>query len=129
MRRLFFVAVMFALAACVPAAPPANTAKFLIFFEGWSASLENGGKDTVKDAVAYAAQHPNSTVYVSGFADPEGSPQANKDISRTRAQVVADALVASGISRQKIEMRAVGATQYVDNSLESRRVEIAIPGN
>ena len=65
-------------------------------------------------------------VTVSGYADPEGSQQANIAMSRTRAQVVADQLVRDGVARRRISMTAHGPTDYTLSSIESRRVEIAI---
>jgi outer membrane protein OmpA-like peptidoglycan-associated protein len=63
---------------------------------------------------------------VIGFADTVGSAQANIDVSRLRAQVVADALTANGIDAGRIQRAARGATQFELSAQESRRVEIVV---
>ena len=45
---------------------------------------------------------------VTGAADSVGSSKANKDLSQTRAQVVADALVSDGVAPGRIHTRAIG---------------------
>jgi len=45
---------------------------------------------------------------VTGAADGTGSSAANKDISKARAQVVADTLVSDGVARRRIHLRSIG---------------------
>jgi len=90
------------------------------------ASAEVRAKRAVSPRAKWAADHPNQSVAVNGFADPEGSKQANIDISRTRAQLVVDQLVKDGVSQQRIRLGAKGPTDFTLSSQESRRVEIAI---
>ena len=74
-------------------------------------------------AVADKAGRP---VVVAGYADPTGSREANIDMSQTRAQVVADALVDHGVSPGRITKQARGATPVVQDLQESRRVDIIV---
>jgi cytochrome c oxidase subunit 2 len=124
MHRMLLLAVL-VLAGCAtrPAGPPPH---YVVFFEAWSAKLGEPALGAISAAADWAKQHPDSVVTVSGFADPEGGPQANKDLSRLRAQVVADALVADGVPQGRIRRRAIGSVAYTLDSLESRRVEIAL---
>jgi outer membrane protein OmpA-like peptidoglycan-associated protein len=115
------------LAACTTSAPVASQ-KFPIFFTAWSASLDDDGAAVVAAAAARAKQNPTLQVNVAGYADPDGSPAANKAVSLTRAQVVVDQLVADGIDRGRIVRSAHGETAFVLNSQESRRVDISIGG-
>jgi outer membrane protein OmpA-like peptidoglycan-associated protein len=131
MRRLAarFAAVLGLLlwiSAC--ASPRPASQKFVVFFEGWSASLDEAGRKGVATAARWAKEHPGQIVTVAGFADPEGSKQANIAMSRTRAQVVVDQLVRDGVDRSRIRLTAHGPTDYTLTSLESRRVEIGIAG-
>ena len=47
---------------------------------------------------------------VTGAADTVGGRLANKYMSETRAQVVADALVADGVAKSRVKIDALGAT-------------------
>ncbi len=67
-------------------------------------------------------------VTVSGFAAPDGSVQANKDISRLRAQVVIDTLVKDGVAPSRIQRHSIGAVDFTLDSQESRRVEVVLGG-
>ena len=125
MRRLSSLAALLALACCSTASvtdPP----RFAVFFQEWSARLDSEASGALAAAAKEANMHPNAPVQVIGFADMQGSPQANVDLSRTRAQVVADALVADGVAQVRITRTARGATSNAQTPQESRRVEIAV---
>ena len=124
-RRLGLIGLLVCMAACT-SAPPAAPQRFVVYFQEWSAALDDSAQGTVAAAAKWAADHPNQSVAVNGFADPEGSKQANIDISRTRAQLVVDQLVKDGVSQQRIRLGAKGPTDFTLSSQESRRVEIAI---
>jgi outer membrane protein OmpA-like peptidoglycan-associated protein len=100
--------------------------KFVIFFPEWSATLDAGAESTILTAASWAKQHPSRTVTVRGYAAPEGSVAANVELSRARAQVVADALVGAGVPPAAIARDSHGPVDFTDTALESRRVEIAI---
>jgi outer membrane protein OmpA-like peptidoglycan-associated protein len=125
MRRFAAIALLLTLAACAPPQDSA-TRRMPVFFQEWSANLDQEATDTVNAAASVVKEHPGWPVSVIGFADPEGSPQANRDISQLRAQVVTDALVKAGVPAAQITRSARGATAYVSMSLESRRVEIVV---
>ncbi len=66
-------------------------------------------------------------VVVTGFADGSGTPEANAELSRRRADIVADILRAAGIAADTIAVRAepaLTATPVIDRDL--RRVTIDI---
>jgi peptidoglycan-associated lipoprotein len=124
MRRFFAVGLMLALGGC--AVGEGATSRYVVFYQQWSAQLDNSATAVVNGAAAFAMRHPTQPVIVVGYADPEGSPQANIDISRTRAQVVSDALVAQGVAPARIQRSARGTTSFTGTSQESRRVEIDV---
>lgn len=97
-----------------------------VYFQPWSAQLDATAQRTVSVAAAQAKENPDLPVAVAGFADPTGSSQANVDMSRTRAQVVTDQLVADGVAPKRIRRTVHGATDYTLNSQETRRVDIAV---
>ncbi len=128
MRRQIVLGSLLALAGCMPAALTSSgqPLRYPLYFQELSARLDEPGKQVVKTAAVYAQSHPTADVAVVGFADPEGSKQANIDISRTRSQVVADELVANGVAASRIHREAMGGTPFAFTSLESRRVEISV---
>ncbi|HEY2132329.1 MAG TPA: OmpA family protein [Acetobacteraceae bacterium] len=124
MRRFFAVGLMLALGGC--AAGEGSTSRYVVFYQQWSAQLDTSAKSVVDGAAAFAMRHPTQPVIVVGYADPDGSSQANIDISRARAQVVSDELVANGVAPARIQRSARGTTDFTGTSQESRRVEIDV---
>ena len=88
--------------------PVAPTPATPVFFQPFSAALDQPALTTISALAQEANNEPKARVYVTGAADGTGSSAANKDISRARAQVVADALVTDGVARGRIHMRAIG---------------------
>lgn len=85
------------------------------------------------DGVAQSMiDYPQSLIDVMGHTDSTGSEQYNLDLSRRRAESVANYLVSRGVARARIETIGYGEQYPVaDNSTESgrsqnRRVEIRI---
>ncbi len=124
MHRLLVAALVLALGACATFEAPSR--RFVVFYGDLSAKLDNSAEAVVSGAAEFAKRHPEQPIVVSGFADPDGTPQSNIDISRARAQVVSDQLVADGIPVGRIQRRARGAVNFELSSQESRRVEIAV---
>lgn len=124
MRRLAMIGLLLAVAACVSPEPLGR--KYLVFFPDWSAQLDDAGKTTIGQAASQAKAAPAASVLVAGFATPEGTLEANRDMSRLRAQVVTDALIEAGIPRSRIALRARGPVGFMDSAQESRRVEVSV---
>lgn len=51
-----------------------------------------------------ARSNPDIRIRVIGFADPQGSREANVILSRPRARIVADELVEKGVARNRIRI-------------------------
>ena len=91
--------------------PPAATAPATpVFFQPFSAALDQPALNNITSAAKAANAQPQARVIVVGAADTVGSAPANKYLSETRAQVVADALVADGVAQDRIHTRAIGET-------------------
>lgn len=138
-----FGAALLALAACAetpapavtaapPAPPPAAPAAPVdpnralpIFFEAWSALLEDPAQQALREAAARIKANPRVPVLIVGYADPRGSAEANMILSRLRARVVADALITNGVPAARLRVIYRGATPGFE-SLESRRVEVRV---
>jgi outer membrane protein OmpA-like peptidoglycan-associated protein len=127
MRRLV-VSLLLAIAACTAPLPPASQ-KVVVYFQEWSAALDDNAQSAITSAAKWAAANPTLPLTVSGYADPEGSKQANIDLSRTRAQVVKDQLVTDGVSPDRIVLTAYGSVDFAQSSIESRRVAIGLGGS
>lgn len=102
-----------------------TTPSYVVFFTAFSADLDEPARQVINQAAQAAQASGNRIVRVEGYADSDGSTEANRILSRLRAQVVADALAERGIERSRIVLRPRGQ-QGGDPGVESRRVEINI---
>ena len=99
---------------------------FIVFFKPWSADLSKTSLKVVQDAATAAKAIKLSHVTVLGYADTEGSAKANLDLTQQRVEVVRDALVRAGYSKDDISVKAQGSVTPIGDAQESRRVEITI---
>jgi len=133
MRKLMMISVLYGLVGCAAlpgmGPPAASSPATPVFFQPFSAALDAPALSTISSAAQEAQAEPDARVVVTGAADPVGSAKANKYLSETRAQVVADALVADGVPRGRIKLRAAGAVQSPGGSTQAgRRALIQIEG-
>ncbi len=147
-RTPVVAAALLALAACAEPPPPARTASaptaapatpaaaataplqgsgraFPVFFEPWSANLDQAAHEGLTRAAELARENPAVPILVVGFADPRGSRDATVTLSRLRARIVADELIEKGVARSRIRVEYRGPTPGFD-SIESRRVEVRV---
>jgi len=128
MRRVVFLFLLcFAAVRAGAAEPPAQ--KFVVFFQEWSAALDDAALAVISHAADNAKAHSGAVVHVEGFADPTGSRKANALLTDLRAQVVMDQLQADGVAAARIRGRGHGSVQFALSSQESRRVEISLGGH
>lgn len=112
--------------AAAPARPtPAPGQALPIFFELWSAALDAPAEGALRDAAKLALEHPRVPILVTGYADPQGSREANMILSRLRARIVADFLIDNHVPAGRIRILYRGATPGME-SLESRRVMVQV---
>ena len=108
-----------------PAAPVDANRALPIFFEPWSALLEEPAQLALRETATRIKANPRLPVLVVGHAGPRGSAEAAMTLSRLRARVVADALIAEGVPAARIRIIYRGATPGFE-ALESRRVEVRV---
>jgi outer membrane protein OmpA-like peptidoglycan-associated protein len=112
MKKFLMISVLCGLAGCasLPFGGPraASTPATPVFFQPFSAALDAPALTTIASVAQEAKEKPGTRVTVTGAADSVGSSKANKDLSQTRAQVVADALVSDGVAPGRIHTRAIG---------------------
>jgi outer membrane protein OmpA-like peptidoglycan-associated protein len=130
MRRLFLLAGLLLAGPALAQTPGAPADRvFVVFFQEWSAALDDSATKVIQDVATIAKENPARKVVIHGFADPTGTARANALISALRAELVANQLVADGVAAGVITQQALGATDFALNSQESRRVTISVGSN
>lgn len=124
MRRMLPMIVL--LAATAAARAGDRLPHIVVFFQPWSANLDDSALRAVQSAADWAKQHSDAGLVVIGYASTVGSAQANVDLSRLRAQIVGDTLMADGVPADRIRRRALGPVDYALDPQETRRVEIGL---
>jgi outer membrane protein OmpA-like peptidoglycan-associated protein len=103
-----------------------------ILFTSGSATLYPGGRDKLRQFAGVLNRYPKTTIQITGNTDSRGSEQSNDELSRRRAQAVADELTANGVSASRITTRGVGASVPIatndtpEGRAQNRRVEIVV---
>jgi outer membrane protein OmpA-like peptidoglycan-associated protein len=120
----FSIAVGLCVALGAPLRAEAAGVTGVVFFTKWSALIDDPAGAVVKLAAYRLAKDPGAKVVVTGYADIDGSSEANILLSKLRAQMVVDALVADGVDAARITREGAGATRDVGGMIESRRVVI-----
>lgn len=83
-----------------------------IFFKIGSARLDDYGKVNIQLAAKILKANPDKKYKVAGYCDKAtGSAPFNQKLSEKRAQVVYDALVAEGVSKDQLELVGFGGTE------------------
>ncbi|MDR3627741.1 MAG: OmpA family protein [Ignavibacteriaceae bacterium] len=103
------------------------------------ANFESGKSDLLPRAypvldslVASMKDNPNHKWTIEGYTDSKGSNKLNMNLSKQRAQTVADYLVSKGIDKNSLEIKAFGKANPVANNKTAdgramnRRVEIKL---
>jgi len=97
-----------------------------------STTISPAMRAVLDDVAASMIRYPNSLIDVMGHTDSTGSDSYNLDLSRRRAESVANYLVSRGVTRARLETIGYGEQYPVaDNTTEvgraqNRRVEIRI---
>lgn len=106
-----------------------------VHFEYNSARLTENSKSILSMAAASLRGQSGMCVEIAGHTDDRGGDSYNLELSRRRAQSVAEYLNASGIESSRLESRGYGESQPMDtNSTDAgrernRRVEFRVLSN
>src|SRR5690606_344836 len=84
-----------------------SVALYGLYFDTDKAELKAESEPQLAEMVNYI-QSNNLKFYVVGHTDSQGKLDYNLDLSNRRAKAVADALIARGIPKDRIEARGVG---------------------
>ena len=115
-------------APVVEAAPEAATdaRHASVYFEAGSAQLPIDAGNTLAQVLQSLKDDPATKAAVSGFNDPSGDPEVNAELSKQRAQNVADTLVAAGIDATRIDLQKPVETTQGGDPREARRVDVTV---
>lgn len=94
--------------APVPPAPVAETHSYTVYFGIGKADLTDSAKRTIADAAQAMKGLSDLHVTVSGYTSTLSSSAYNAKLSQRRADAVAAALVADGVSHEVIREQAFG---------------------
>lgn len=103
-----------------------------VLFEKGSAALTAQGTQKIAEVAQVLREYPESEVIVKGYTSSEGDEQYNLQLSRDRAAVVADTLVANKVNPARITAIGLGESNPIaSNETEAgramnRRVEIEV---
>lgn len=103
-----------------------------VLFEFGRADIKPGAQGALRKLATYLQEHPDRRVLIEGFTDSVGSDAANLALSERRAEAVAAALSALGVTGSRISTRGYGKSYPVaENSTDTnralnRRVEVYI---
>ena len=103
-----------------------------IHFEFGSAALTNDSEEGIAMLAAFLESHPEITVELAGHTDDVGSDAYNLKLSKERAEVVRQALIAKGIPEIRLSARGYGSTRPVvpndsdEHRAMNRRTEMIV---
>ncbi|HKM68935.1 MAG TPA: OmpA family protein [Stellaceae bacterium] len=115
-----------AIAQTAPSTASQGNARFLVYFDEFSAFLSDESKTIIADAAKRAREAGARKIVVQARASATGTPETNKFLAQTRSSIVTDQLEADGIERTMIRQEPIGQTGSSDPSVNNRRVDIII---
>ncbi|NBA96243.1 OmpA family protein [Pseudomonas sp. R5(2019)] len=101
-----------------------------VLFDTGEADLKTSANRTVLKLVQFLQLNPRRVLRIEGYTDSTGSKQDNLQLSKARAQSVADMLVDLGVDEKRIQVEGYGDEYPIEvNASErgrakNRRVEI-----
>jgi outer membrane protein OmpA-like peptidoglycan-associated protein len=101
-----------------------------VYFDTGSAAIGDDDQPALDEVGGFLSQYPIATVVITGYADTQGSLEANRALAQRRAQAVAQALRGlGGPLAGSVAVVAVGEPEGAADSEadpEDRRVEILV---
>ena len=111
---------------------PPEDRKFIVFFKHNSNQLPQKTLDTLNHIIDLVAQHPISTITITGYTDSHGDKLYNVMLSGERANRVKAYLVQGGVPVSKIKVYGLGPENPIESNAtlegrkKNRRVEIEL---
>ncbi|MFI8479006.1 OmpA family protein [Pseudomonas sp. NPDC078700] len=101
-----------------------------VLFDAGHADLKPSANRTVLKVVQFLQLNPRRIVRIEGYTDSSGDDAQNLQLSRDRAQAVADVLTDLGVDSKRISVKGLGESfpvaenASVKGRAQNRRVEI-----
>jgi outer membrane protein OmpA-like peptidoglycan-associated protein len=113
--------------ACSGCSSTPDTQQFSVFFQPYSAAVDQQANATIQSAATYALAHPAMPVTLNGYSAPP-DPKLDVDgLSAQRAEIVKKILVTGGVDPNRVTTKANGITDPKSlPNLSVRRVDINI---
>jgi outer membrane protein OmpA-like peptidoglycan-associated protein len=106
-----------------------------ILFDVNKATLKEKSKTDLTNLAAILQKYPDTNILLEGHTDNTGTDEYNLELSRLRAQSVANFLSGAGVNASRFTIMGYGESQPIaDNATDegralNRRVEVAIYAN
>ncbi|MEO8606108.1 MAG: OmpA family protein [bacterium] len=103
-----------------------------VLFESGKTTLQPGAQTKLRELANILEKYPRTVVEITGNTDSRGTAELNDTLSKGRAQAVADALIADGVTANRILTRGAGASNPVASNAtpegrqQNRRVDITV---
>ena len=94
------------------------------YFASGKADLAQGANAALTDVVKGA--QAGGKLVISGFHDATGNAAQNAELAKLRAFTVRDALKATGVAEEKIELKKPEELKASGSNAEARRVEVTL---
>ena len=128
--RNLAIALAIAAGGVAAAQQPANSGRFMVFFDWGKPEIRSDDTATLDQVAAGWSANPGDMLDLAGHTDRSGSASHNLRASRLRAEMVRDELLKRGVAPANIRIRAYGEdrplvpTEDGVREVQNRRVEI-----
>ena len=106
MKKIMFVPILLALAAC--SGVPSNINDDKVFFAFDSADISSGAKKDLETQSLYMKKNQDVNVVLEGHCDERGSTEYNLALGALRAGNAAHVLIKDGIEPKRIKTISYG---------------------
>lgn len=102
-----------------------------IYFPYDSAEIKGSGDERVRSMAdcLVSGNLKGKELVVVGHTDPRGTAEYNKELGKSRAEAIADLLIAEGLPKEKVVIKSAGESGASDDKDEwpsDRRVAVAV---
>lgn len=94
------------------------------YFATAKAELAPGANEALVDVIA--GVKAGQRAVISGYTDATGDADKNAELAKQRAFAVRDALLALGLTEDKLELKKPEAVENAGNNAQARRVEVVL---
>jgi outer membrane protein OmpA-like peptidoglycan-associated protein len=106
-----------------------------VLFDTGRAELKPGAQRSLDQVAAFLNENPERRIQVEGFTDSQGSSDYNQQLSQSRADAVAQAIIQRGVDAERVRALGYGEEFPVASNSSAgsrqlnRRVEIIVSNN